>query len=394
MRIAHVTATFPPHYTGTGVVCYHQARGLARLGHEVTVYTVEERGGRPVAADGFTVRRLPAAFRMGNAPFLPGLLRLEGYDIMHLHHPFIFGAEMVWWASRRRGMPYVLSHHNDLIGEGWRRPLFDAYAAVWARRLVDGASKLAVVSLDHAGACRLAPLLRRRWADVVEVPNGVDTERFRPDVDGRPVRQRLSIPDKGLVLVFVGALDRAHHYRRVDLLLKAVSVVRDRRPYLLIVGDGDRRDGYEALAAALGLGARVRFLGSIEHGQLPEVYAAADVLVLPSQHQESFGLVAIEAMACGKPVVASELPGVRSVVDHDENGLLVPPGDAKELAGAIAVLLDDAARRTVMGCRGWAKVAERYAWPRVVRRLEEVYWRSLGVGPATGGWGSILPYES
>ena len=112
----------------------------------------------------------------------------------------------------------------------------------------------------------------------------------------------------------MGTLDRAHHYRRVDLLLEAVSMIRDRNLHLLVVGDGDRAIQYQELARDLGIASRVHFLGSMEHRALAHVYATADILVLPSQLQESFGLVLIEAMACGKPVVASDLPGVRSVV--------------------------------------------------------------------------------
>lgn len=374
MRIAHVTATFPPHHTGTGTVCYHNALGLARLGHEVTVYTARYPGpsGEEDDPPGVTVRRLPALFRVGNAPFLPGLLGLRDYDIIHLHHPFIFGSEMVWAVSRLRGIPYVLTHHNDLIGDGLRRYLFDGYSALWARRVFRGASKFAVVSKDHAAHCRLSPLFRERWDDVVEIPNGVDTNLFRPDLDGSPVRRRHGLSEAAKVILFVGALDQAHHYRRVDLLLQAMASLEGEDVKLLVAGDGDTRSHYEAIAAELGLAERAVFLGGIDHSALPRIYAAADLVVLPSQLQESFGLVLIEAMACGKPVVASNLPGVRSVVSDGRDGLLVRPGDVDELVAKLQMLLDNHTRRREMGEQGRKKVEQRYSWPQVVVQLEAI----------------------
>jgi len=382
MRIAHVTATFPPYYGGAGSVCYHNALGLARLGHQVTVFTSDYPPEDYAYPGEYAVRRLPAVFRIGNAPFLPGLLSLKGFDIIHLHHPFIFGAEIVWIVSKVRGIPYVITHHNDLIGDGLRRYLFDAYSALSTRPVFGGASKFAVVSLDHAASCRLAPLFRKRWSDVVEVPNGVDTELFRPGLDGLLVRQQYGVPNGARVLLFVGALDRAHHYRRLDLLLAAVRFLRGPRPYLLIAGHGDRMPYFKSCAEALGLNSQVRFLGSVDHRVLPKVYAAADIVILPSQLQESFGLVVIEAMACGKPVVASNLPGVRSVVSDGEDGLLVRTGDVNDLAHKTQMLLDDPQRRREIGERGRAKVEAKYAWPRIIPRLVRVYEEVLADGTA------------
>jgi glycosyltransferase involved in cell wall biosynthesis len=319
-------------------------------------------------------------FHIGNAPLLPGLLGIKEFDIVHLHHPFIFGAEMIWAVSRARKIPYVVTHHNDLIGDGLRRHLFNAYSAVSTRLVFGAACRLAVVSLDHAASCRLAPLFRKQWPKVVEIPNGVDTDLFRPDVDATPIRQQYAIPADAKVILFVGTLDRAHHYRRVDLLLEAVKVVQDRALHVLVVGGGDQMPEYQRLAQKLGVRSRVHFLGAVAHQALPGVYSAADLVALPSQLQESFGLVLIEAMACGKPVVASRLPGVRTVVSDGEDGLLVQPGDVLDLAEKIQTLLRDPQRHQEMGKRGRAKVEEKYAWRQVVPQLMRVYDDVLGGG--------------
>jgi glycosyltransferase involved in cell wall biosynthesis len=373
MRIAHVTATFPPHYTGTGMVCYYNALGLARLGHEVTVFTADYPSGDYAYPEEVTVRRLPAMFRIGNAPLLFGLLGLKEFDIIHLHHPFIFGAELIWAVSQVRKIPYVITHHNDLIGYGLRRYLFDTYSAISPRLVFDKASKLVVVSRDHAALSRLALLFRKRWSDIVEVPNCVDTELFQPGLNGIVVRRQYNISDDDLVILFVGPLDWAHHYRRVDLLLEAVRVVQKLDLHVLVAGDGDRATWYRNLAGELGIDSQVHFLGKVSHQDLPQVYAAADIVVLPSQLQESFGLVLIEAMACGKPVIASNLPGVRSVVNDGEDGLLVRTEDVDDLVEKMQMLLGDAYRRCEMGTRGRKKVEEKYAWSKSIPLLVQVY---------------------
>src|SRR6185437_943323 len=115
VRIALVTATFPPYLAGTGNVCYHNALGLAAAGHDVTVFTA---GYPPVGQtdpEGVTVRRLPVVFRLGNAPVLPGLLGMGRFDLVHLHYPFYFGSEMVLLKSLVNHVPYVVTYHQDVL---------------------------------------------------------------------------------------------------------------------------------------------------------------------------------------------------------------------------------------------------------------------------------------
>jgi glycosyltransferase involved in cell wall biosynthesis len=366
------------------MVCYHNAVGLARLGHEVTVITAAHPSGDYSYPLDIRVRRLPVAFRIGNAPLLPTLLGVKDFDIIHLHHPFIFGADLLWVAAKINGIPLVLTHHNDLIGDGLRPILFDSYSAVSARILFETASKLAAVSLDHAAHCRLAPLFGRRWDDVVEIPNGVDADLFHPDVDGAAVRRRHAIAADARVILFVGVLDRAHHFKGAGLLLRAFAGLARQDTVLIFVGDGDLKQQFVDDAAALGIAERVRFIGNIPNSETPPYYTAADVVVLPTAPPESFGMVLIEAMACARPVITSNLPGVRSVVADGEDGLLVKIGDVADLTAKIALLLDDPAQRQVMGRRGRAKVEAKYTWPAIIPRLVALYEEVLSDQVARG----------
>lgn len=374
MRVALVTATFPPYSGGTGRVCFENAKGLASLGHRVDVFTAgkNERASQPM--EGVTVHWLPAWASVGNAPLTPELFKLGTYDIVHLHYPYVFGQEIVWARSFQHRMRLVITYHQDLLLTGMMGAAVRLHHAVVGNAILRRAARLVVTSLDYASASRVAPILSARPTRVTEVANGVNVQRFRPDLDGSAIRERHGWSSDDQIVTFVGGLDTPHYFKGVEHLIRAVSFIPDNRVKLMIIGDGDLRPKYEALARNLGLGARAHFTGHVSDEELPLHYAASDVAVLPSTTQgEAFGIVLLEAMACGKPVIASSLPGVRSVVDHDVNGLLTPPADAEKLSQAIGRLLSSADTRFQMGVQGRRKVEQRYDWPAIVSRLESVY---------------------
>jgi glycosyltransferase involved in cell wall biosynthesis len=378
LRIAHLTATFPPYLGGAGTTAFQLATGLADRGHHVEVFTADAQGDAPDAGRA-VVHRLRPTFAVGNAPLIPALSRVRGFDVVHLHHPFIFGAELTLLARlRAQGTALVVSYHNRLIGEGLRRPLFWIYEETWGRLTTQAADRICVVSQRHAGTVSYLRAVRRRRPERLEVlPNGVDVRAFSPGpADGR-LRETHGIAPEAVVAVFVAALDRAHFFKRLDLVLEALALVAEPRLHVLVVGGGEWLDRYRAQAAGAGLGERVHFLGRVDHERLPSVLRAADFLLLTSD-LESFGMVLLEAMACGLPVLATDPPGVRAVVDEGRTGFLAPRGDAAAIAGRVRDMLAlDAQERKRMGLAGRAECEERYAWPLLVPRLEEIYVRAL-----------------
>src|SRR5262249_42463193 len=163
--------------------------------------------------------------------------------------------------------------------------------------------------------------------------NGVDACYFSPAEPTSDIRFRHAIPLHAKVLLFVAALDRAHHFKGLNILLQALHAL-PAHVRLLVLGDGDLRQTYERQATLLGLAERVIFAGAIDHKETPPFFRSADLTVLPSSPPESFGLVLIESLACGTPVVASDIPGVRTVVSHGVDGLLVKPNNPTALAQA------------------------------------------------------------
>lgn len=383
--IAHVTATFPPYWAGTGNVAYHNARLLHERGHEVTVFTAKTSRDSELSFP-FRVARLSTLFRVGNAPFTPNLVRkLRDFKLIHLHYPYIFGAELALLASRCYRIPLVLTYHNRLLEEQpLKRLLFGLYNATAEPLLLRRAAKLLAVREEH-----FASLHPHTPVRVEELSNGVDTTVFTPQDKGR-ARAALGLPGGVPVALFVGALDQAHRFKNLHGLLEAFAGVPLQDARLLVVGGGDLRPSLEKRAYTLGLGERVHFLGVRPPHELPAIYSAADVTVLPSTGVESFGLVLLESLACATPVIASDLPGVRTLVEDGKkgsaedgerqqtDGQLVPPHDLVALERALSDVLSDPERARCMGLRGRRKVVAHYDWSVVGDRLERLYGQVLG----------------
>ncbi len=382
LRIAHLTATFPPYPGGAGNTCYRFAKGQAARGHHVEVFTAPAEGDAPDPG-GAIVHRIEPRFAIGNAPLLPELARLDGFDIVHIHYPFIFGSELTLLARlrrRRRGAALIVHYKNRLLGNGPRGALFEAYEHTVAPTLIRSADRVLVLSEDHARSVSyLRRALERTPERLIEMPNGVDTETFSPGEDGTRFRERLGIGADQVVGAFVATLDRAHQFKRLDVAIESLGRARARNVHLLVAGGGELLEGFRDLARSSGVGERVHFLDRVPHPDLPDVLRASDFFVLTTEPPESFGIVLIEALACGLPALATDYPGVRAVIDEGETGYLVPAGDSGAVATALDRLVDlGPAGRTRMGEEGRRRCEQRWAWPALLDRMDEAYAEALG----------------
>lgn len=378
MKIAHVSATFPPNYNGTANVCYHNALEVAKLGHDVQVFTSDFPMNGYRDPSEIEVHRLPVIMRVGNAPItLPLLSALKGFDVLHLHYPFYWGAETVllrWMLDRT---PYVITYHQDVRLRGPLEPAVKLHRHTLGSLVLKKSKLLFMTSRDYAMNSSIRDLVMQKGERAVEVPNGVDIERFNPKVSSNGLMERHRIGQGTPVVLFVGALDRAHYFKGIDVLLRTIASL-EAEARLVVVGDGDMREAYSRQVSELGVRDRVTFAGLVSHEELPSYYAMCDVLVLPSTTEgEAFGLVLIEAMACGKPVIASRLPGVRSVVEDGATGLLVEPGSAQDLTAKLNMLLSNPQAMAEMGLRGRRRAEERYSWNNIGGLLERLYREAL-----------------
>lgn len=376
MRVAHLTATFPPYPGGAGNTAFRFAREQAALGHEVEVFTAPAPGAPPDPG-AVTVHRIDPVFAIGNAPLIPRLRRIEGFDLVHLHYPFIFGSELTLLGRmrrRRREQALLVHYKNRLVEHGLRGALFEAYEHTVAPALIRAADRVCVLSPDHANSVSyLRRTAQRDPEKLIEMPNGVDIELFAPGEDASGLRERLGIPADAVIAAFVATLDRAHHFKRLDVAIDGVARLGDASVHLVVAGGGDLLEGFRARAAEAGVDERVHFLGAVPHAELPDVLRASDVFLLTTEPPESFGIVLIEAMACGLPAIATDYPGVRAVVD-ESTGELVERGNVDTLAAALRRLVDAGPEgRAAIGSAGREKAEREWSWPRLVERMDRAY---------------------
>jgi glycosyltransferase involved in cell wall biosynthesis len=354
-----------------GTVAYHQAQALAAAGARITVLTPRSTTPRR-RPPGVDVVELAPLFRRGNAACLPQVLARAGrFDIVHLHYPF-FGTAELLAARRLLGRPrLVLQYQMDVVGVHWKARLFDWHRRVVLPVILGVADAIVVTSNDYAASSFLAPRLAALHDKLSVIPAGVDLDEFSPNGDRLSARRRVGLADAPTVF-FLARLDRTHYFKGLHLLIDAMTHLPD--AVLVVGGDGEWRAQYQARALA-SLGPRAHFIGDVADEALPAYYRAADVVALPSvDRTEAFGLVLLEALACGTPVVASRLPGVRTLVDDGRTGYLVEPGSVQELTDRLGRCLSESA---TLGVNAQAFVRARYGWPTVAQELLEVYRRVL-----------------
>lgn len=350
MRIALVSCVYPPYKSGIGNVAASHARQLTDLGHDVTVFCPAHDDAPGVSThDGIAVERLRPLIRHGNSALVPQLWsRVKHFDAAYIMYPFFGGAEFAAAAARRHGVPYVVFFHMDVIWSGWRGKALDAYERLLEPSLMRGAHAVLASSHEYAASRSLGKI---RGLSVIESPYSLDLDRFRPPEPGEELAEPPAI-------LSVGAMDVGHAFKGVPELIQAFSVVRSHVPcQLVLVGDGELRKGYEQQAHATGCGADITFLGRADDAALANAYRTATVMALPSTTaEEAFGVVLVEAMASGCPVIASDLPGVATVAKSG-GGTLVPPGDVRALADALRDVVTNPARRREMSAAAIAGIS-------------------------------------
>jgi len=332
VKVLVVVSCFPPSKGGVEKTSYELAAGLADRGYSVTVATTSrgrepgdyvERMGR-LRVVRFAERRF-----LFDAPIVPRLAMMafsEDYDILHVHGmtPSITDLSILF--AKFRGKPVVLTFHND---PQQSRPgmLARAAAAVYSRIAVPVVSLADAIVSSTQSYAATSPILSHLIGRVIVIPWGINQSRF-----GNGRSEKAESAKKNLL--FVGQLKK---YKGVDILLESLAKLRslDYHVHADIVGNGPHSEVLKQKADTLKLNGSVRFWGSLDDEALREFYHQADVVALPSlDRREAFGLVLLEAFAAGKPVVASNIPGVRDVASMGA-GYLAEPNDPHSLADSI-----------------------------------------------------------
>lgn len=364
MRILHLARYYAPTRGGTETVLRQLCRGLTRHTEVMAVVTRDGGQSERETLEGVEVVRLPSLGKWRGAPLSVGLvhaIRNSRADLIHLHHPHPQGVLALLVSGMK--VPWICWWHSDIVRQRVLGRLFGPFLKHFLSRCV---------RILVAGPQLIENTMRlegfRERCQVV--PFGIDPRAY-----GQPDRQRVDELRQRYGSRLVLAVGRLVYYKGIEHL---VAAMRNVKGQCVIVGDGPLRERLETQVAQLGLKDRVHLVGEADH--LSPYYQACEVFVLPSTAvSEAFGMVQLEAMACGKPVVNTSLRSAVPWVSQDKvTGLTVPPADPMALAGAINRLLDEPALRERYGQAARQRVEEHFTVEKMVAGTLAVYEEVLG----------------
>jgi glycosyltransferase involved in cell wall biosynthesis len=377
LHVLHVGKFYPPHFGGieshVQALCGELSKSL-----DVTALVANNGHATSEIFDGrVRVLRVGTLCHFAGAPICPEFVRRireSKADLVHLHLPNP-GAVLAYLASGHRG-PLVVSYHSDVLRQ---KLLGRAFRPILSRFLERAA---AVIVTSHRYMAT-SPVLSSPRNLCHVIPHGIRIAQFQ-HCDGGEVK-RIRDQYGPRIAITVG---RLVYYKGLEYLIAAMRNVRGR---LLIIGDGPLRSRLEGQVRAEGLSARVVFLGHV--GDLVPYYHAADLFVLASvARSEAFGIVQLEAMACGKPVINTRLPsGVPFVSLDGITGITVPPANSEALASAMNSLLDDPVRRMQYGNAARRRVQEEFNLKLMTGRTLQLYRRVMQPPNMSGTFPGLLP---
>ena len=342
---------------------FHLSQHLIKAGHEIKIIAplssppaILDKGfirlGRsvPVPTGGSTAR---ISLSVWLEPRIKRLLREESFDVIHLHEPL---APVI---------PLLILHLSQSVNVGTFHAFHGSSRVYWLSKHMLRRSHDRLDGRIAVSSPALGFVSKHFPGDYRVIPNGIEFNRF-----SKPARPLRDFQDGKLNILFVGRLEKRKGLR---YLLGAYGKLKWKHPNtrLIVVGPGNPEPEAYRFIAERNI-EDVVLVGGVSYEDLPRYYQAADIYCSPATGKESFGIVLLEAMAAGKPIVATNIEGYASVMTHREEGLLVPPKNEEALEEALDTLLTDSALREEMGARGTQK-APHYDWEQVTARIIEYY---------------------
>ncbi len=374
MKIASIVCAYPPYAGGIGNSA-ERINNLLGEKHQITT---------------FTPSTIKPWLQFGHGAFLPQLFfKLNKFDYIYLHYPFFGTAEVIWFFKLFFKRPKLIIHyHMDVKGLSPLGKLLSIPSRLVRSSLLKQAEIIVSGSLDYIRSSQIKDYFKINREKFREIPFGLDISKFQPKLINRTLESNALSKAQEIVhfinnkfikrnrlnLLFVGGLDQAHYFKGVDVLLSALLITESKNWKLKIVGDGNLKSQYQETAKNLKLDKQIEFSGKLSDSELIRVYQNADLLILPSiNSNEAFGLVLIEALACGVPVIASNLPGVREVFTNHVEGLLVEPGSAEDLKKKLEQIFNNEEQRRTMALAARKLSEEKYDLSKIKNQLEGLF---------------------
>jgi glycosyltransferase involved in cell wall biosynthesis len=391
VKILQVISGFPPAYSYGGAlkVAYDISKGLAARGHTVTVYTTDvldarsrsKSGSEGEVLDGirvFRFRNLSNTLARKNLTCAPGMFpalcrNIKNFDIIHVHEYRSFQAGFVHHCAVKNRVPYLLQAHGSLLPFFEKEDLKKIFDRLWGNRIVRDAAKFIAVSKTEEEQYLQAGIPK---SDIEIVRNSIDPAEYRVLPEPGTFRQKYGIPDADPIVLSLG---RLHPIKGIDFLVRGFAAILPEFPgsRLVIAGpDEGMLDSLQNQVKQLAIADRVIFTGPLAGKEKLAAYRDADLLVYPGRF-EIFGLVPLEAIMCGTPVIVSEECGCRDVIEENGCGYLVTYGDLGDLREKIGQVLREGPLLKKRVLNGRHAVSNTLSMDSVVSHLERVYENCL-----------------
>ncbi|MHB8277211.1 MAG: glycosyltransferase family 4 protein [Candidatus Humimicrobiaceae bacterium] len=364
MKIVQVIAYYPPHIGGMENGVKEISSGLAGKGHQVEVFTSDIgcKKDRLSSTNNLNIHYLKS-WEFAHTTITPSLffllLKLSKDSIIHVHIAQVIIPEIVFLVSKIRKIPYIAHIHADVEASGKLGFLLPFYKKVFLQRILNSALKIIVPSKDYIGLVSKKYAISK--AKIYEIPFGVNLKYFNI------ISNKMHSPIR---LLFVG---RFAKQKNIPLLIQSFKLIIERNHQdieLHIVGDGEEKSKIIALIKSENLEKKVILHGALRGKKLYEIYSNSDIFILTSKY-ESFGIVLIEAMASGLPIIASNILAVRNIIENGKTGLLVKT-TPEDFAEAIEKLLNNPKLREKLSENVLKKV-KKYTWTKTVQKFENIY---------------------
>lgn len=383
MKVVQVIPEFPPPLVGGGAYhVYNLARELARRGVDVKVFTLNtdntsflKRTKVETHFGKVQVVRVPASriskFNYQIAPKLISLLSKESPDIIHAHGYQVFTTDAALIASKLKKAPLVLTLHG--FPRGFDKLAHRAYFNLIGKETLRKAKKIISVSRIVAREFKAIGVSEEKMAII---PNGIDLEEYKQLPVGDLFRKRLDIKENEKIVLTIGRLERIKGFQ---YLIRALpSIIKEVGSTKLVMAGPDFNYGVKLkkIAEETNVQDNVIFYGPINGKEKFEAFSAANIVAVPSLY-EGFGMLLLEAMAAGKPLVATNTGAAPEIIQNGKNGILADLGDTEDLAGKIVKLLSDDQLMYLIGQES-RKTVEAFGWEKVSEQIHKLYIDCLG----------------
>jgi glycosyltransferase involved in cell wall biosynthesis len=375
LKILQTPIRFYPYIGGVENHVYYLSKELTKLGNKVKVLCTNEPKSNKKLVDGVNVERVSYTGKITNTNIsfsFPLKIFQSDFDIIHTHMPTPWTADWSVLMAKIMKKKSIITIHNDMDKSSLAgKILTKMYLYTFFKLTLHLVDRIIIVNPDWKNSFTSTKNILMKYSYKISiVPNGIDLKLFT---------NSSKIKKEKETILFVSILDKHHRYKGLDYLLKALSVIKKKRPNikLLIVGEGELKNDYIIKAKKMGLQKNITFLGKIKQKDLALYYQKSSLFVLPSTEIEGFGIVLLEAMACKLPVVATDIVGLKNDIKNYHTGFIVTPQDEKSLAKSIMKLLDNHSLSRVMGNNGKKLVEKKYSWNTIALQIEDIYKKLL-----------------